>query len=80
MATNALRELELAALRQDLPAYGLVSGDVGAVVMVDREGEAYEVEFIAADGETLAEETLRAEQVEPLSGRRILHGRDLTTP
>ena len=80
MATNALRELELAALRQDLPAHGLVSGDVGAVVMVYREGEAYEVEFIAADGETLAEETLRAEQVEPLSGRRILHVRDLTTP
>lgn len=79
MATNALQEPDLAALRQDLPAHGLVSGDVGTVVMVYREGEAYEVEFVAADGETLAVETLRAEQVEPLSGRRILHARDLTS-
>src|SRR5438105_1390408 len=49
-----LRELELAALRVDLPSSGLVAGDVGTVVLVHGDGEAYEVEFVAADRRTLA--------------------------
>lgn len=45
--------------------------------MVYREGEAYEVEFVAADGETIAVETLGSGQVERMSGRRILHAHDV---
>ena len=78
MARAALKELDLAALRQDLPAHGLIVGDVGTVVFVHGHGEAYEVEFLTADGSTLAVETLRADQVEPLAGRRVLHARKLT--
>jgi hypothetical protein len=77
MRKTLLRELELAALRRDLPAYGLVAGDIGTVVLVYRGGEAYEVEFVAADGETVALETLRAEEVEAVVGHEILHARKL---
>ena len=75
MRATAMKELDLAVLRQDLPVHGLVAGDVGTVVVVYRGGESYEVEFVAADGETIAVETLKAGQVERLSGSRILHAR-----
>jgi hypothetical protein len=74
-----LKELDLAALREDLAAHGLVAGDVGTVVFVHDSGRAYEVEFVAADGHTIAVETLRADQLEPLSGQQILHVRKLAT-
>lgn len=77
MTQSVLNELDLAALRHDLPAHGLIAGDVGTVVLVHREGAAYEVEFVAADGSTLAVKTLRADEVEPVVGRRVLHARKL---
>ena len=73
-----LKELDRAVLAADVPARHLCAGDVGVVVGVYRGGEAYEVEFFDADGQTLAVETLRADQVEPLAGRKILHARSLT--
>jgi uncharacterized protein DUF4926 len=79
MAEQTLKELEPVALRQDLPEYGLVVGDVGTVVFVHRDGQAYEVEFTDADGRTLAVQTLSSDQVAPVRGRQILHVRPLTT-
>jgi uncharacterized protein DUF4926 len=73
----ALGEHDLAALRTDLPAHGLVAGDVGAVVFVHRDGEAYEVELVTADGRTIALETLLPDQLEPISGAYVLHARRL---
>src|SRR5205807_7393405 len=58
MAELAFKELEAVALRQDLPEFGLVAGDVGTVVFVHRDGQGYEVEFTDADGRTLAVQTL----------------------
>lgn len=79
MSNSGTKQLDLVALRQDLPDYDLVAGDVGTVVMVYRGGEAYEVKFVAADGQTLTVQTLTASQVEPVSGRRILHARNLAS-
>lgn len=62
----------------DLPGQLLCAGDVGVVVGVYRGGEAYEVEFFDADGRTLTVQTLAADQLEPLAGRKILHVRALT--
>lgn len=77
MVQSILKELDLAALRQDLPDFGLIAGDVGTVVLVHGAGEAYEVEFLTADGLTLAVETLRAHQVEAVAGQQVLHVRKL---
>lgn len=77
MNTHGIEELDLVALWHDLPECGLVAGDVGTVVMVCRDGAAYEVEFVAADGDTISVETLGADRVTPVAGRRILHVRDL---
>jgi len=79
MSQPILRELDRAALRTDLPAYGLIAGDVGTVVFVHGDGAAYEVEFMTADGETVAVETLEASQVEPVAGPHILHVRKRAT-
>ena len=75
MSHLVLRELERAALRTDLPAHGLIAGDVGTVVFVHADGAAYEVEFMTADGKTIAVETLEADQIEAVSGEYILHVR-----
>ena len=68
---------ELVTLRSDLPSRGLLAGDVGTVAYVYGEGRGYEVEFVAADGGTIAVEALRSEQVEPFAGELILHVRRL---
>jgi hypothetical protein len=78
MANPKLDELELATLRIDLPRHGLVAGDVGTVVLVHGDHEANEVEFVAADGRTIAVETSDADQVARLEGKRILHACELT--
>jgi hypothetical protein len=74
-----LNELDLAALRGDLPEHGLVAGDIGTVVGVYDEGRAYEVEFLTMDGRTLAVETLASDAVETVSGRNVLHARKLAS-
>ena len=53
-------------------------GDVGTVVHVYKDGEAYEVEFVALDGHTAAVVTLEAAQVRPISARDITHTRELS--
>jgi len=80
MTAFTLREFDLAALREGLPAHGLIVGDVGTVVHVYDQGLAYEIEFVAADGRTLAVETLRTDQIEPVAGRQVLHARKLAAP
>ncbi|MCC7104926.1 MAG: DUF4926 domain-containing protein [Chloroflexi bacterium] len=77
MAPVELKELDPAALREALPGTGLIAGDVGTVVLVHGNGEAYEIEFTTADGQTLAVETLRSDQVAPVAGRHVLHARKL---
>ncbi|MEW5931864.1 MAG: DUF4926 domain-containing protein [Gemmatimonadota bacterium] len=70
-------ELETVVLGRDLPDHGLRRGDVGAVVHAYADGAAYEVEFVAADGSTVAVLTLRAGDVRPMGEREILHVRAL---
>jgi hypothetical protein len=73
-----IEELDLAALEIDLPAHGLVAGDIGTVVMVHGRGAGYEVEFMTSDGETIAVLSLEADKVRPLAGHEVLHARELT--
>lgn len=78
MNTDSIQELDLVALRRDLAPLGLLVGDIGTVVAIHEGGRAFEVEFMAASGQTLAVETLDADSVEPFSGEQILHARPLS--
>jgi hypothetical protein len=73
-----MQELDLVVLTRDVEEFGLKSGDVGTVVHCYGQGEAFEVEFVAASGETVAVLTLMPADIRPLSGREILHVRELT--
>ena len=73
-----IKEHDRVVLNTSVPAEGLEQGDVGTVVHVYKDGEAYEVEFVAGDGHTGAVVTLEAAQVRPISPRDITHIRELT--
>lgn len=74
-----IREFDSAVLTRDLPEHGLKAGDVGTVVHCYESGQGFEVEFVSADGRTVAALTLTAAEVRPLEGREILHARPLST-
>jgi len=74
---NTINELDAVALTCDLPAHGLVCGDVGTAVLVHGNGAAFEVEFVGYDGHTVALLTLERAQVRPLQTRDIPHAREL---
>ena len=76
---STIRELDQVVLTADLPTEGLVVGDVGTVVLIYREGQAYEVEFMTLEGKTLAVVTLEASQVRPVGQREIVHARELAS-
>ena len=59
-----------------IPAAGLEAGDVGVVVHVHRNGEAYEVEFMTLDGGTLTIQTLEAWQIREAGNLDIPHVRE----
>ncbi len=73
-----IKEHERIVLTTPIPAAGLEAGDVGTVVHVYKDGQAYEVEFVTLDGHTAAVVTLEASQVRPISRRDITHTRELS--
>ena len=73
-----IRQLDTVVLTRDAPEHGLRAGDVGAVVHAPDSGAGYEVEFVSADGTTVAVLTLGASDVRLMDAREILHARTLT--
>ena len=67
-----IQELETVVLVRDIEEHGLMEGDVGAVVHCYADGLAYEVEFVSADGRTIALLTLMAEDIRPVTGSDVL--------
>lgn len=69
------------ALKVDLPAHKLRSGDVATIVETHpgRPGQetGYSLEVFNAVGETIAVVTVRASQIEPLTNGEVLHVRRL---
>ncbi len=51
------------------------AGDVGVIVRVHPQGKAFEVEFLALDGDTIAVATATASQVRPVTARDMSHAR-----
>lgn len=71
------KEHERVILTTQVPAEGLEAGDVGTVVHVYADGQAYEVEFVALDGHTKAVVTLEPSQVRPVTRRDMTHAREI---
>ena len=61
--------LDTVALTEDDPELGLTSGEVGAVVQILGDGQAFEVEFCDEEGRTYGLHTLRSEQIVALHNR-----------
>jgi hypothetical protein len=73
-----IKEHDIVVLTVPVPDEGLEAGDVGTVVHIHEDGQAYEVEFLTLDGNTAAVATLEASQVRPVSSRDITHTRELS--
>jgi len=71
------KELDAVVLTKDLPEHGLKKGDIGAVVHSYEDNKAFEIEFIAGYGDTVAVVTLKAEDVRLMQDKEILHVRKL---
>lgn len=69
-------ETETVVLKHDVERYDLKQGDVGAVVHVYSDGDALEVEFVTAEGTTVALLTLTESDVRPIGDKEILHVRE----
>ncbi len=74
-----MKEHEPVVILADRQEHGLQKGDIGAVVHVYGDGEAYEVEFVSGNGQTVAVLTLAAPEIRPLEKTDILHVRELTS-
>ena len=74
-----IKEHERVVLTKPLPQDGLEPGDVGTVVHIYKDGQAFEVEFVTLDGHTAAVATLEAAQLRPVGRRDITHTRELST-
>ncbi len=74
-----IKEHARVVLAAAVPSEGLVAGDVGTVVHVYRDGEAYEVEFTTLEGKTAAVVTLEVTQVRPVGKREITHAREIAS-
>jgi hypothetical protein len=71
------QEADIVVLKRDIPEYGLKEGDIGAVVHCYRDSAAFEVEFVTAQGDTVALLTLSPETIRSIMGQEILHVRGL---
>lgn len=72
-----INEYDNIVLTEDLADSGLTKDDVGVVVHIHKGGEAYEVEFLAMDGSTVAVLTLEDSQVQIADSRMIPHVREI---
>lgn len=72
-----INELDIVALTHDVVDYRLKAGDVGTVVHCYDDGDGFEVEFVTAEGKTVALLTLTATDIRPINRAEILHVREV---
>lgn len=73
-----IRELDTVVLTHDIAEHGLKQGDIGAVVHCYKDDAAFEVEFVTADGKTIALLMLNRKDIRLIGGREVLHVREFT--
>ena len=72
-----IKELDIVVLKHEIKEYGLTEGDIGAVVHCYIEGNLYEVEFVTAEGKTIAVLTLTMDDIRLMKNKEILHVREI---
>ncbi len=72
-----IQELDTVVLAHSIDQYGLQQDDIGAVVHRYKNGEAFKVEFVTGEGETIAVLTLTQTDIRPMRRQEILHVREL---
>ena len=72
------QELDTVVLTHNVENHGLKEGDIGAVVHCYQDGQGFEVEFVTAEGKTIALLTLTPSDVRLMREREILHVRELS--
>lgn len=74
-----MNEHDLVVLVRAIPEHRLERGDVGTVVHCYSDQEAFEVEFVSAEGRTIAVLTLVESAIRPMEQGEILHARRLAS-
>ncbi len=77
MEIEMINELEIVALTENIADHGLQIGDIGTIVHKYEEGKAFEVEFVSAEGKTIALLTLTHNSIRKVTGNEMLHVRKL---
>ncbi len=72
-----ISELDTVALTHDIPEHNLKKGDMGAVVHCYKNNSAFEVEFVTADGNTIALLMLNRSDIRNINGKEVMHAREL---
>ena len=72
-----LEEHDRIVLTEDISGLCLKAGDVGTIVHVHRGGRAFEVEFLAGDGQTAALATVPAARLRPVAATDLTHARTM---
>lgn len=72
-----INELDTVVLSHDIAEHGLKRGDIGPVVHVYKNEQAFEVEFITGEDETVAMLTLTSDVIRVMRGKEILHIREI---
>lgn len=72
-----MTEHDRIVLTADVPEYGLQAGDVGTIVHVYKDEQAYEVEFVALTGTTVAVVTIPSIQARTVKEYEINHARTI---
>ena len=71
------REHDRVVLTDDISEKRLKSGDVGTIVHVYPDADAFAVEFLTLDGYTEAVAHVRGDQIRPVSKSDITHARNV---
>ena len=72
-----IKEHDRIVLLKDISAEGLLAGDVGTVVHIHNKGEAFEIEVMTVEGETVCIVTFPSSQVRAIGKSDIAHARKL---
>jgi hypothetical protein len=74
-----LNELDAVALAKDVPAHHLKAGDVGTIVHIHDSAGPFEVEFVRADGWTVALVRLERADIRALDPMDIFNARRMAS-